>query len=86
LCGTVLKDFRGPADRVAMRHLGSRRRQRRLDRLAMWLEEFWSCACNYHNIASVRCYGCGAKPPRHVCTRVAAKPIVEVSARIPVDA
>lgn len=52
----------------------------------MWLEEFWSCGCHYHNIASFRCYGCGAKPPRAVSARVAAKPIVEVSPRVPVDA
>jgi hypothetical protein len=39
-----------------------------------WLEEFWSCDCDYHNVASFRCYGCGARPPRAVCARVAAKP------------
>jgi hypothetical protein len=61
-----------------MKRKGSRRRQRRLEQLARWLEEFWSCDCAYHNVASLRCYGCGARPPRSVCARVAKKPRAEV--------
>jgi hypothetical protein len=57
-----------------MKRKGSRRRQRRLEQLARWLEEFWSCDCEYHNVASFRCFGCGARPPRAVCARVVDKP------------
>lgn len=61
-----------------MRHKPSRRRQRRLAELARWLEEMWWCACQYHNVSALRCFGCGRRPPRSVCARVAAKPPVEV--------
>jgi hypothetical protein len=37
---------------------------RRLAQLARWVETFWSCKCDYNNIATYRCYHCGARPPR----------------------
>lgn len=32
--------------------------------LALWLESFWWCDCNYHNVATYRCYCCGSRPPK----------------------
>jgi|1186.fasta_scaffold19927_2 hypothetical protein len=63
-----------------MKHKGSRRRQRRLEQLARWLEELWSCDCAYHNVASFRCYGCGARPPRpprRACAQVVGEAAIE---------
>ena len=49
-----------------MRRNGSTRRQRSLEQLAAWLDTFWWCDCDYHNVASLRCYGCGARPSRRL--------------------
>lgn len=55
-----------------MRRNRSTRHQRSLEKLAAWLDTFWWCDCDYHNVASLRCYGCGARPSRrlrHLTTR-----------------
>lgn len=49
-----------------MRRNGPRRHQRSLEQLAAWLDTFWWCDCDYHNVASLRCYGCGARPSRRL--------------------
>ncbi len=45
---------------------------RRLAQLARWFETFWWCKCDYHNIATYRCYHCGARPPRRLRAEVRA--------------
>ena len=42
--------------------------------LARWFETFWWCTCNYNNIAALRCFHCGARPPRRLRAEVAARP------------
>lgn len=49
-----------------MRRRGAERRAHRLAQLARWLETFWWCKCDYNNIATYRCYHCGARPPRRL--------------------
>ena len=49
-----------------MRRRAVERRERRLLQLARWFETFWWCECDYHNIATYRCYHCGARPPRRL--------------------
>jgi hypothetical protein len=44
---------------------------RRLMQLARWLETFWCCQCNYSNVATLRCYQCGRRPPRQLRAEVA---------------
>ncbi len=41
-----------------------RRQWKRL--AARCLEVLWSCPCEYNNVATYRCYGCGSRPPREV--------------------
>jgi hypothetical protein len=50
------------------------RKQRRLERLARWLETLWSCQCMYRNVATYRCHGCGRRPPRTLRLRVERVP------------
>lgn len=49
-----------------MRRNGATRRQRSVEQLAAWLDTFWWCDCDYRNVVSVRCYGCGARPSRRL--------------------
>jgi hypothetical protein len=37
-----------------------------------WIEMLWRCRCEYTNIASYRCYGCGSRPPRQLRQAVVA--------------
>jgi hypothetical protein len=46
---------------------------RRLLQLARWLETFWWCQCNYSNVATLRCYQCGRRPPRRLRAEVASQ-------------
>ncbi|HEX3622811.1 MAG TPA: hypothetical protein VHT97_10885 [Acidimicrobiales bacterium] len=50
------------------------RRQRRLERLARWVETLWTCKCAYYNVGTYRCIGCGRRPPRRLRAQVAAQP------------
>jgi hypothetical protein len=54
-------------------HSRLRRQWRRL--AARWVELLWSCPCEYNNIATYRCYGCGARPPREVRAFLASIPM-----------
>jgi hypothetical protein len=56
-----------------------RRRWRRL--AARWVELLWSCPCEYTNVATYRCYGCGARPPREVRTFLATVPMPALADR-----
>ena len=48
-----------------MRRRHSIRHYRRFAKLAaLWVEVFWSCRCDYHNVATYRCRGCGSRAPR----------------------
>ena len=67
----ALKRIRPGADAHAMRQRRADRRMRRLMQLARWLETFWWCQCSYSNVATLRCYHCGRRPPRHLRARVA---------------
>ncbi len=60
-----------------MRRRAVERRNRRLAQLARWFETFWWCKCNYSNIATYRCYHCGARPPRHLRAELKAVPEAE---------
>jgi len=51
---------------------------RRLIQLARWFETFWWCKCSYSNIATLRCYHCGARPPRQLRAEVESIPMVGV--------
>jgi hypothetical protein len=57
-----------------MRRRAAERRSRRLDQLARWLETFWWCRCDYNNIATYRCYHCGARPPRRLRAELDTRP------------
>jgi hypothetical protein len=50
---------------------------RRLLQLARWFETFWWCRCNYSNIAALRCYACGARPPKRLRAEIASTPLPE---------
>lgn len=41
-------------------------------RLVPWLESMWRCNCEYSNVATYRCYGCGHRPPRWLRRRLEA--------------
>ncbi len=58
-----------------MRRMASERRRRQLALLARWFEIFWWCRCNYCNVATYRCYHCGARPPRRLRNEVEATPL-----------
>lgn len=49
------------------------RHRRWADVAARWLEMLWRCPCQYSNVATYRCYGCGSRPPRELRQRVAAR-------------
>ena len=68
----ALKRSAVKADRRGMRRMASERRRRQLARLARWFDIFWWCRCNYGNVATYRGYHCGARPPRHLRSEVAA--------------
>ena len=53
---------------------GAERRRRRTEQLAQWFETFWWCRCDYNNIATYRCYHCGARPPRSLQAELRATP------------
>ena len=57
-----------------MKRRADERRERRLLQVARWFETFWWCKCDYHNIATYRCYHCGARPPRRLRAEVASMP------------
>lgn len=50
---------------------------RRVTQLARWFETFWWCKCDYNNIATYRCYHCGARPPRRLRAELLALPCPE---------
>ena len=52
--------------------MAAERRTHRLTQLAQWFETFWWCRCDYNNIATYRCYHCGARPPRRLRAEVRA--------------
>ena len=62
---------KAPMTRITQSPL--RRRWRRL--AARWVELLWSCPCEYNNIATYRCYACGARPPREVRAFLATVPM-----------
>lgn len=37
-----------------------------------WIEMLWRCRCQYTNVATFRCYGCGSRPPRELRAAVSA--------------
>jgi hypothetical protein len=46
---------------------------------ARWLEMLWRCPCEYSNVATYRCYGCGSRPPRELRAQVAARVLAKNS-------
>ena len=62
-----------------MRATASHKRRSPLAELAMrWVEVLWSCRCQYHNVAALRCRGCGSRPPRELRERVASLPVPDM--------
>lgn len=55
-------------------------RRRWIEVRARWVEILWCCSCDYHNIATFRCYFCGAKPPRELRDLVASRRSAKVDA------
>ena len=62
---------KAPMTRITQSRL--RRQWRRV--AARWVELLWSCPCEYNNIATYRCYACGARPPREVRAFLATVPM-----------
>ena len=63
-----------------MRHRSTRRHYRRFSKLAvLWVEVFWSCRCEYHNVATYRCRGCGSRAPRALRELVAVAAFPELA-------
>jgi hypothetical protein len=65
-----------------MRTTRPARRQRRIERLAHWVETLWACKCAYTNVAAYRCHGCGARPPRRLRAKIQAPWPVEEPADV----
>ncbi len=72
----ALKQFPGDAEDVDMKRCGHVPRSVRTPRwmavAARWVELLWRCPCQYTNVATYRCFGCGARPPRALRASVAA--------------
>ncbi|MGH9224664.1 MAG: hypothetical protein ACRD2W_13000 [Acidimicrobiales bacterium] len=63
-----------------MRAAAATKRRIPLSELAMrWVEVLWSCRCQYHNVATLRCRGCGSRPPRELRDLVAALPVPDMA-------
>lgn len=60
-----------------MGRLSRRLRRRWVYLAARWIEILWWCPCDYNNIATYRCYYCGARPPREIRDLLRAIPIPE---------
>ncbi len=69
-----LKQFPACADDGAdMERSGlGKHRQRWVAMASRWIEMLWRCPCQYTNVATYRCYGCGSRPPRALRAVVAA--------------
>ena len=69
-----LKQNRAHADDGAVMKRGDHngRKQRWAAIAARWIEMLWRCPCQYTNVATYRCCGCGSRPPRELRAVVAA--------------
>ena len=45
-----------------------------------WYGTSWSCACEYSNVGTERCYFCGSRAPRGLRAEVAESPGTEPEA------
>ena len=62
----------GPDMRRCAHNELSPRKQRWVAIASRWIEMVWGCRCQYTNIATLRCRGCGARPPKALRADVAA--------------